>query len=61
MPACIAKIRKILGFLPQEFGVYPKVSAETMLNHLPVLKGRTSAKQRPDGTFEVVKAGLDDV
>src|SRR6476659_7436421 len=30
-------VRRILGYLPQEFGVYPKISAETMLNHFAVL------------------------
>src|SRR5437016_8250322 len=30
------EVRRILGYLPQEFGVYPKVSAETMLDHLAV-------------------------
>jgi ABC-type multidrug transport system ATPase subunit len=33
------EVRKILGYLPQEFGVYPKVDAVTLLNHLAVLKG----------------------
>src|SRR5512137_182951 len=33
------EVRRILGYLPQEFGVYPKISAETMLNHFAVLKG----------------------
>ena len=33
------EVRKILGYLPQEFGVYPRVSAEAMLGHLAVLKG----------------------
>src|SRR5712691_3312182 len=32
-------VRKILGYLPQEFGVYPKISAETMLSHFAALKG----------------------
>ena len=31
------QIRKLLGYLPQEFGVYPKVNAETLLYHLAVL------------------------
>ena len=31
--------RRVLGYLPQEFGVYPKVSAEAMLDHFAVLKG----------------------
>jgi ABC-2 type transport system ATP-binding protein len=40
------EVRKILGYLPQEFGVYPKISASEMLNHLAVLKGVISAKER---------------
>ena len=39
-------MRKYLGYLPQEFGVYPKISAEKLLNHLAVLKGILDAKQR---------------
>jgi len=38
--------RRILGYLPQEFGVYPKVSAETMLDHVAVLKGLTDTTRR---------------
>jgi ABC-type multidrug transport system ATPase subunit len=40
------EVRKVLGYLPQEFGVYPKMSAVDMLNHLAVLKGVTSGKER---------------
>ena len=36
------EVRKLLGYLPQEFGVYPKLSAVDMLNHLAVLKGVTA-------------------
>ena len=39
-------IRTQLGYLPQEFGVYPKVSAEKLLNHLAVLKGLIDSKAR---------------
>ncbi|WP_412985044.1 ABC transporter ATP-binding protein [Pontimicrobium sp. IMCC45349] len=39
-------IRKVLGYLPQQFGVYPKMSAEVLLNHLAVLKGITSKTER---------------
>jgi len=42
------EVRKILGYLPQEFGVYPKVSAEVMLDHLAMLKGITASKERKD-------------
>jgi ABC-type multidrug transport system ATPase subunit len=40
------EVRKILGYLPQEFGVYPKMSAIDMLNHLAILKGVTAQNQR---------------
>jgi len=39
-------VRRVLGYLPQEFGVYPKVSAEDLLDHLAVLKGISDGKQR---------------
>ena len=42
------EVRKILGYLPQEFGVYPKVSALDMLQHLAVMKGVTSGKERAE-------------
>ncbi|AEI62999.1 ABC transporter, ATP-binding protein, putative [Corallococcus macrosporus] len=38
--------RRHLGYLPQDFGVYPGVSAEELLDHLGVLKGLTNARQR---------------
>ena len=40
--------RRLLGYLPQEFGVYPKVSAEAMLDHFAVLKGVTERGERRD-------------
>ncbi|PZR30118.1 MAG: multidrug ABC transporter ATP-binding protein, partial [Azospira oryzae] len=40
------EVRKTLGYLPQEFGVYPKIDAVTLLNHLAVLKGITDKKER---------------
>ena len=39
-------VRRMLGYLPQQFGVYPKMSAESLLNHLAVLKGITNAMER---------------
>ncbi len=42
------EIRKILGYLPQEFGVYPKMTAVDMLNHLAILKGVTAAGERKE-------------
>jgi ABC-type multidrug transport system ATPase subunit len=40
--------RRLLGYLPQEFGVYPKVTAEAMLDHFAVLKGITARGPRQD-------------
>jgi ABC-type multidrug transport system ATPase subunit len=40
------ELRKTLGYLPQEFGVYPRTSAQGMLSHLALLKGIVDAKQR---------------
>jgi len=42
------EVRKVLGYLPQEFGVYPKMSALDMLQHLAVMKGIASAKERTE-------------
>lgn len=39
-------VRKLLGYLPQDFGVYPRVSALDMLDHLALLKGITKASER---------------
>jgi len=39
-------VRKTLGYLPQEFGVYPRVHAEMLLDHLAILKGITNGKER---------------
>ncbi len=41
-----AELRKKLGYLPQDFGVYPRISAVDMLDHMAVLKGFTSRKER---------------
>src|SRR5438552_8427506 len=40
------RVRRVLGYLPQEFGVYPKVTAGEMLDHFARLKGLADAKQR---------------
>ena len=40
------KLRRTLGYLPQDFGVYPRVSAYDMLDHMAVLKGIAGAKDR---------------
>jgi ABC-type multidrug transport system ATPase subunit len=48
------EVRKILGYLPQEFGLYPKVSAEDLLDHFALLKGIPERRARK----EVVEALL---
>ncbi|HEX7286736.1 MAG TPA: ABC transporter ATP-binding protein [Candidatus Angelobacter sp.] len=40
------EVRRRLGYLPQEFGVYPRTSAQDMLSHIALLKGFTNVKQR---------------
>jgi ABC-type multidrug transport system ATPase subunit len=40
------EVRKVLGYLPQEFGVYPRVSAETLLDHFAILKGIHNRSER---------------
>ena len=40
-------LRRVLGYLPQEFGAYPRTSAETMLRHFAALKGLHGNAQRP--------------
>jgi ABC-2 type transport system ATP-binding protein len=41
-------VRRTLGYLPQEFGVYPKISAIDLLSHLAVMKGITAAGERKE-------------
>lgn len=50
-------LRRTLGYLPQDFGVYPRVSAWDMLDHLAVLKGYSNRGERRD----VVSALLNQV
>ncbi len=40
------ELRKVLGYLPQDFGVYPKVTAEMMLNHIAKVKGIVNKNER---------------
>src|SRR3712207_1720608 len=41
-----AEVRRTLGYLPQEFGVYPKETAERLLDHFAVLEGITDRRAR---------------
>ena len=40
------EVRRRLGYLPQDFGVYPRISAQDMLSHIALLKGITNGKER---------------
>lgn len=44
----VDEVRKVLGYLPQEFGVYPRVNAVDLLHHLAVLKGFDQKKERSE-------------
>lgn len=43
-----AELRKELGYLPQDFGVYPRISALDMMDHMAILKGFTNKKERTE-------------
>jgi ABC-2 type transport system ATP-binding protein len=56
------EVRRRLGYLPQEFGVYPKISAEALLDHLAVLKGIVNRKERKEIIHTLLhKTNLYDV
>ena len=44
------ELRKVLGYLPQEFGLYPKVNALELFDHLATMKGITDSKERGELT-----------
>lgn len=55
------QLRQVLGYLPQEFGVYPKISAEKLLDHLAVLKGITDKNLRKETVeYLLEKTNLQD-
>ena len=49
-------MRSTLGYLPQDFGVYPRMSAEALLDHIAVLKGVTDKKQRADQVLALLQS-----
>lgn len=51
------ELKKVLGYLPQQFGVYPALSSEMLMNHLAVLKGIVNRKERK----EIIEALLHKV
>ena len=52
------KLRRTLGYLPQDFGVYPRVSAVDLLDHMAVLKGIAGKGERKD-TVETLLAQVN--
>lgn len=48
-------LRRTLGYLPQDFGVYPRVNAVEMLDHLAILKGLTDSKKRKGQVEELLR------
>ncbi len=56
------EVRKGLGYLPQDFGVYPKISAQDMLDHLALLKGFIHPGERREAVEAMlVRVNLHDV
>ncbi len=62
------EIRKVLGYLPQEFGSYPRISPEVMLDHFAILKGIANKQERKEhvqqllqqtNLYEVRKKSID--
>ena len=50
-----AALRRVLGYLPQDFGVYPRVSAWDMLDHLAVLKGIAGRGERRESVERLLR------
>ena len=48
-------MRSVIGYLPQDFGVYPRMSAEALLDHIAILKGVTNKKERKDQIMSLLK------
>jgi ABC-2 type transport system ATP-binding protein len=48
------QVRRMLGYLPQDFGVYPRVNAEEMLDQIALLKGMTNRRQRKEAVHELL-------
>jgi len=56
------EVRRRLGYLPQDFGVYPRISAQDMLSHIAVLKGVTNSRERKDLVLAMLRrCNLEDV
>jgi ABC-2 type transport system ATP-binding protein len=48
------QVRRLLGYLPQDFGVYPRINAEEMLDQVALLKGIVNRKQRKEAVHELL-------
>ena len=48
-------VRRVLGYLPQDFGLYPRVDAETLLGHLAGLKGIRAGKERREAVAALLR------
>jgi ABC-type multidrug transport system ATPase subunit len=49
------QVRRVLGYLPQEFGVYPRITAEALLDHFAILKGIQNRKERKEIVAELLR------
>ena len=49
------ELRKTLGYLPQDFGVYPRVNAEDMLSHIALLKGMVNGRERKEAVHALLR------
>ena len=49
------ELKKLLGYLPQDFGVYPRVSAYELLDYLAIMKGLTNAKARKEQVLTLLQ------
>lgn len=49
------EVRRLLGYLPQEFGVYPRTSARDMLDHIAILKGITNSSERREAVDSMLE------
>ena len=55
-------VRRILGYLPQDFGVHPEVTAERMLDHIALLKGLSDGRARRQEVRSILRlTNLEDV
>ena len=49
------EVRRLLGYLPQDFGVYPRISAHDMLDHIALLKGIVNSRERKEAVGAMLR------